>query len=68
MNNGLNRFFFRETVRDSGISEGKVIRQRDDIGVYAHPEPRTASDRIGTIPEAGVRVGCLFALVRFLSQ
>ncbi len=36
MNNGLNRFFYRETVQDSGIGEGKVIRQRDGIGVYAH--------------------------------
>jgi elongation factor G len=36
MNNGLNRFFYRETVQDSGIGEGKVIRQRGGFGVYAH--------------------------------
>jgi elongation factor G len=36
MNNELNRFFHRETVRDSGVAEGKVIRQRGGIGVYAH--------------------------------
>jgi elongation factor G len=36
MNNGLNRFFYRETVQDSGIGEGKVIRQSGAIGVYAH--------------------------------
>jgi hypothetical protein len=28
MNTGLNRFFFRETVQDSGIGDEKVIRQR----------------------------------------
>jgi elongation factor G len=36
MNKGLNRFFYRETVPDSGIGEGKVIRRRGGIGVYAH--------------------------------
>lgn len=36
MNSGLNRFFFRETIRESGVGEGKVIRQRGGIGVYAH--------------------------------
>lgn len=36
MNKGLNRIFFRETVKDSGVGEGKVIRQRGGVGVYAH--------------------------------
>jgi elongation factor G len=36
MNNGLNRVFFRETVEGSGVGEGKVIRQRGGVGVYAH--------------------------------
>jgi elongation factor G len=36
MNDGLNRSFYRETVQDSGVGEGKVIRQRGGIGVYAH--------------------------------
>ncbi len=36
MNNRLNRFFYRETVQDSGIGEGKAIRQRGGSGVYAH--------------------------------
>ena len=36
MNNGLDRFFYRETVLDSGVGDGKVIRQRSGVGVYAH--------------------------------
>jgi elongation factor G len=36
MNSGLNRSFYRETVQDSGVGEGKVIRQRGSSGVYAH--------------------------------
>jgi elongation factor G len=36
MNNSLNRYFYRETVRGSGVSDGKVIRQSGGIGVYAH--------------------------------
>jgi elongation factor G len=36
MNNGLNRVFYRETVRDSGVGDEKVIRQQGGIGVYAH--------------------------------
>jgi elongation factor G len=36
MNSGLNRSFYRETVQDFGVGEGRVIRQRGGIGVYAH--------------------------------
>jgi elongation factor G len=36
MNDGLTRCFHRETVQDSGVADGKVIRQRGGIGVYAH--------------------------------
>src|SRR2546426_1071684 len=36
MNSGLSRSFYRETVQDSGVGEGKVIRQRGTSGVYAH--------------------------------
>jgi elongation factor G len=36
MNDGLNRSFYRETVQNSGVGDGKVIRQRGGIGVYAH--------------------------------
>lgn len=36
MDTELDRFFFRETVRDSGTGEGEVVRQRGGIGVYAH--------------------------------
>jgi len=36
MNNELNRLFYRETVRDSGVGDEKVIRQRGGVGVYAH--------------------------------
>jgi elongation factor G len=36
MNIRLNRFFYRETVQDSGIGDQKVVRQRDGISVYAH--------------------------------
>jgi elongation factor G len=36
MNNGLSRSFYRETVRDSGVADEKIIRQRGGMGVYAH--------------------------------
>ena len=36
MNDGLNRSFYRETVRDSRSADGKVVRQRDGKGEYAH--------------------------------
>jgi elongation factor G len=36
MDSALNRAFYRETVQDSGVADGKVIRQRGGIGVYAH--------------------------------
>jgi elongation factor G len=36
MNDGLSRFFYRETVQDSGVGDEKVIRQRGGVGVYAH--------------------------------
>lgn len=36
MNNGLNRIFYRETLQGSGVGEGKIIRQRGGVGVYAH--------------------------------
>ena len=36
MNNGLDRSFYRETVQDCGVGDGKVIRQRGGLGVYAH--------------------------------
>jgi elongation factor G len=36
MNEGLNRLFYRETVRESGVGEGKIVRQRSGIGEYAH--------------------------------
>jgi elongation factor G len=32
----LNRHFYRETVRGSGIGVGKIIRQRGPIHQYAH--------------------------------
>jgi elongation factor G len=32
----LDRQFHRETVQGSGVGEGKIIRQRGNIGVYAH--------------------------------
>jgi elongation factor G len=36
MNNNLDERFYRETVQDSGIGEGKVIRHGNNIDVYAH--------------------------------
>lgn len=36
MDSGLNRSFFRETVQRSGTGEGKVVRQRGGIAMYAH--------------------------------
>jgi elongation factor G len=30
------RFLHRETVQNSGVADGKVIRQRGGFGVYAH--------------------------------
>ena len=31
MNNGLSRSFYRETVRDSGVADEKIIRQRSGM-------------------------------------
>jgi elongation factor G len=36
MSHNLDPHFYRETVQKSGFGEGKVIRQRNNIGVYAH--------------------------------
>jgi elongation factor G len=36
MDEGLNRHFYRETVRGSGVSDGKVIRQAGGVPAYAH--------------------------------
>ena len=36
MKESLNRLFYRETVRGSGVGDEKVIRQSGGIGVYAH--------------------------------
>jgi elongation factor G len=36
MNNLLSRSFYRETVQGSGVADGKVIRQRGGVGIYAH--------------------------------
>ncbi|HXH51593.1 MAG TPA: hypothetical protein VNM47_19815 [Terriglobia bacterium] len=36
MNNELDRLYYRETVRDSGVGDEKVIRQHSGISVYAH--------------------------------
>ena len=34
MNEGLSRLYYRETIRESGVGEGKIVRQRS--GEYAH--------------------------------
>ncbi len=51
MSNGLSRSFYRETVQDSGVADGKVIRQRGGVGVYAHVrvEVRALSRGQGTM-------------------
>lgn len=36
MKNTIDARFYRETVQSSAIGEGKVIRQRSKLGVYAH--------------------------------
>ena len=36
MDSGLDRLFYRETVRDVGVADGKIIRQRSGSPVYAH--------------------------------
>jgi elongation factor G len=36
MNSGLNRLHYRETIQGSGAGEGKVIRRRGGVGVYAN--------------------------------
>ena len=65
MNNGLNRSFYRETVQDSGVGDGKVIRQRGGIGVYAHVrvEVRALNRGLGTVFawNAGLNVPAKFA-------
>ncbi len=65
MNNGLDRSFYRETVQDSGFGDGKVIRQRRGIGVYAHVrvEVRALSPGQGTVLawNAGLNIPAKFA-------
>jgi elongation factor G len=65
MNNGLDRSFYRETVRDSGVGDGKVIRQRGGVGVYAHVrvEVRALSPGQGTVLawNAGLNIPAKFA-------
>ena len=36
VNTELDRIFYREIVRNIGVADGKVIRQRDGVGVYAN--------------------------------
>jgi elongation factor G len=36
MDSGLDRLFYRETVRESAVADGKIIRQRSGTPVYAH--------------------------------
>src|SRR5579864_1881668 len=36
MDEGLNRLLYRETIRESGVGVGKIVRQRGGIGEYAH--------------------------------
>jgi elongation factor G len=36
MNSELSRLYYRETIQGSGVGEGKVIRRRGGIGVYAN--------------------------------
>jgi elongation factor G len=36
MNDGLNRSFYRETVRDRGSADGRVVREFGGESVYAH--------------------------------
>jgi len=43
MNTKLNRNFYRETVQQSGVGDGKIIRQRDSICVYAHVQVQIRS-------------------------
>jgi translation elongation factor EF-G len=65
MNNGLDRFFYRETVQGSGVGEGKVIRQRNGLGVYAHVrvEVRALDPGQGTVFawNAGLNIPAKFA-------
>jgi len=65
MNKGLNRSFYRETIQDSGVGEGKVIRQQSGIGVYAHVRVavRALSRGQGTIFawNAGLNIPAKFA-------
>jgi len=48
MNKDLDRHLYRETVRGSGIGEGKVIRQRGKVGVYAHVDVAVRPMKGGT--------------------
>jgi elongation factor G len=36
MNDNLDRAFYRETIRNSGMGEGKIVRPRASGGEYAH--------------------------------
>ncbi len=65
MNNGLDRSFYRETVQDSGVADGKVIRQRGSLSVYAHVrvEIRALNRGQGTVFawNAGLNIPAKFA-------
>lgn len=51
MSVGFNRSFYRETVRDFGVGDGKITSRRNGIDVYAHVrvEVRALNRGEGTI-------------------
>jgi elongation factor G len=70
MNMGLNRNFYRATVQHSGVGEGRIIRRRDGIDVYAYVrvEVRALGRGEGTIFawNAGLQIPAKF--VRAVSE
>jgi elongation factor G len=65
MSKELDRHFYRETIQSSGIGEGKVLRQRGNIGVYAHVDvvvrPLESGNGLQISWEAGSNIPSEFA-------
>jgi elongation factor G len=65
MNDGLSRSFYRETVQNSGVGDGKIIRQHGGIDLYAHVRVAVHALRRGQGTEfawqAGLNIPARFA-------
>src|SRR5437763_2386575 len=65
MSSSLDRAFYRETIRNSGLGEQKIIRPRGRSGEYAHVRvsvhPRDRGQGIAIAWNAGSGIAARFA-------